>query len=37
VEIYRQGKPVEVLHSPAQLFGEEVLPGFILDLDIVWT
>jgi Uma2 family endonuclease len=32
VEIYRQGKEPEVLFSPSQLFGEDVLPGFILDL-----
>jgi Uma2 family endonuclease len=32
VEIYRPGQPVEVLQSPQSLSGEEVLPGFILDL-----
>jgi len=32
VEIYRQGKELEVLFSPSQLFGEDVLPGLILDL-----
>lgn len=32
VEIYRQGKEKEVLLSPNQLSGEEVLPGFVLDL-----
>ena len=32
VEIYRQGKEVEVLHSPTSLSGEDVLPGFVLDL-----
>ena len=32
VEIYRLGKDVEVLKSPASLFGEDVLPGFVLDL-----
>ncbi|MBD2446601.1 Uma2 family endonuclease [Nostoc sp. FACHB-152] len=32
VEIYRPGKDKEVLFSPVQLFGEDVLPGFILDL-----
>jgi len=32
VEIYRQGQDVEVIESPATLLGEEVLPGFILDL-----
>lgn len=32
MEIYRQGKEPEVLFSPSQLFGEDVLPGLILDL-----
>jgi Uma2 family endonuclease len=36
VEIYRLGKPVEVLECPMQLLGEDILPGFILDLQIVW-
>lgn len=32
VEIYRQGKDVEILCSPTSLSGEDVLPGFVLDL-----
>ena len=32
VEIYRPGGPVEVLKKPATLSGEDVLPGFVLDL-----
>ncbi len=32
VEIYRSGREVEVLQSPASLSGEDVLPGFVLDL-----
>lgn len=32
VEIYRQGKEVEILQSPATLSGEDVLPGFVLTL-----
>lgn len=32
VEIYRIGQPVEVLTNPTQLDGENVLPGFVLDL-----
>lgn len=32
VEIYRQSQDVEVLEAPATLIGEDVLPGFILDL-----
>ncbi|BAZ49837.1 hypothetical protein NIES4103_24500 [Nostoc sp. NIES-4103] len=35
VEIYRQGKPVEILESPQKLSGENILPGFVLDLQIV--
>ncbi|BAT54202.1 hypothetical protein NOS3756_31680 [Nostoc sp. NIES-3756] len=36
VEIYRQGKPTQVLDSPTQLSGEDTLPGFILNLQIIW-
>jgi Uma2 family endonuclease len=36
VEIYRFGKEVEVLINPSQLSGEDVLPGFVLDLKRVW-
>ncbi|MDF5724654.1 MAG: Uma2 family endonuclease [Rhizonema sp. PD37] len=36
VEIYRQGKEVEVLESPTELSGEDVLPGFVLKMQIVW-
>jgi Uma2 family endonuclease len=32
VEIYRLGQDVEVLKSPSSLSGEDVLPGFVLDL-----
>lgn len=32
VEIYRQGASVEALTSPTELSGEDVLPGFVLDL-----
>lgn len=32
VEIYRPNQEVEVLNSPSSLSGEDVLPGFILDL-----
>ncbi|MEH1764887.1 Uma2 family endonuclease [Nostoc sp.] len=32
VQIYRPGKNVEVLRSPTSLSGEDVLPGFVLDL-----
>jgi len=33
VEIYRQGREVEVLSAPTSLSGEDVLPGFVLDLN----
>ena len=32
VEIYRQGQSVEILNAPSYLSGEDVLPGFDLDL-----
>ena len=32
VEIYRQGREKEILENPTELSGEEVLPGFILNL-----
>jgi Uma2 family endonuclease len=41
VEIYRSQQDVEVLSfsfdNPPQLLGEEVLPGFILDLTIIFN
>ncbi|OCQ93353.1 hypothetical protein BCD67_03700 [Oscillatoriales cyanobacterium USR001] len=37
VEIYRESQAVEVLNHPATLSGEDVLPGFILDLTEVWS
>lgn len=36
VEIYRQGQEVEVLESPTTLSGENVLPGFLLNLESIW-
>jgi Uma2 family endonuclease len=35
VEIYRPGRDVEVLDNPATLSGENILPGFILDLSTI--
>jgi Uma2 family endonuclease len=32
VEIYRPDRDVEVLNNPANLSGEDIVPGFILDL-----
>ncbi len=37
VEIYRLNREVEVLDNPATLSGEDVLPGFVLDLAEVWA
>ncbi|WP_293152063.1 MULTISPECIES: Uma2 family endonuclease [unclassified Microcoleus] len=36
VEIYRQQAEVEILINPAELSGEDVLPGFVLNLRRVW-
>jgi Uma2 family endonuclease len=37
VEIYRANQPVEVLDNPRSLSGEDVLPGFVLDLQVVFS
>jgi Uma2 family endonuclease len=37
VEIYRQNRDVEVLDHPLSLSGEDVLPGFVLNLTEVWN
>lgn len=36
VEIYRPSQNVEILQNPTTLSGEEVLPGFVLDLTTIW-
>jgi Uma2 family endonuclease len=36
VEIYRMGRDVDVLQSPVSLSGEDVLPGFTLDLSSIF-
>ncbi|MEC4989749.1 MAG: Uma2 family endonuclease, partial [Oscillatoria sp. PMC 1068.18] len=36
VEIYRLGEAVEVLANPTEISGENVLPGFVLKLAIIW-
>ncbi|MDB9317722.1 MULTISPECIES: Uma2 family endonuclease [Cyanophyceae] len=36
LEIYRRGKEVEVLESPATVSGEDVLNGFVLNLGMIW-
>lgn len=37
VEIYRVGQEVEIVVNPSQLSGETVLPGFVLNLQRVWS
>ena len=37
VEIYRLGQSVEILNNPQTLSGENVLPGFTLDLTEIFT
>ena len=37
VEIYRPNKSVEVQNFPNSLSGEDVLPGFTLDLTEIWN
>ena len=36
VEIYRVGRQVEILTNPQTLLGENVLPGFVLDLSDIF-
>ena len=37
VEIYRSRQPVEILNNPPTLSGEDVLPGFTLDLTEIFA
>ncbi len=36
VYVYRPGQPTETLENPAAVSGEEILPGFILNLGDIW-
>ncbi|MGK7875350.1 MAG: Uma2 family endonuclease [Xenococcaceae cyanobacterium] len=36
VEVYRRGQDVEILQAPMSLSGEDVLPGFLLDLSQIF-
>lgn len=36
IEIYRSQQPVEILNNPQTLSGEDVLPGFTLDLSEIF-
>lgn len=37
IEIYRPNREVEFFQSPASLSGEDVLPGFVLDLQAIFS
>lgn len=37
VAIYRIGQPVEILEMPSNLSGEDVLQGFMLNLENIWS
>lgn len=36
VEIYRLGKPTEVVNKPSSLSGEAILPNLVIELDFIW-
>lgn len=36
VEIYRPNTEVETLNRPSSLSGEDILPGFVLNLERIW-
>jgi Uma2 family endonuclease len=36
VEIYRLGRDVEILATPTTVSGEDILPGFVLDLRLIF-
>lgn len=36
VEIYRQGRDKEILNQPTTLSGEDILPGFVLNLQSIF-
>jgi Uma2 family endonuclease len=35
-EIYRSNGTIEVLKSPASLSGEDILPGLVVNLNVIW-
>lgn len=37
VEIYHAGKEVEILTNPDQLLGEDILPGFVLNIKPIFS
>lgn len=36
IEIYRPGKDAEILDNPQILSGENILPNFVFDLQLIW-
>ena len=36
IEVYRQGRDVEILENPSVLSGEDILPEFVLRLERIW-
>ena len=36
LEIYRPERNVEILENPQTVSGENILPGFVLDLTLIW-
>ena len=36
IEVYRQGKETEILDNPQNISGENILPDFQLDLELIW-
>jgi Uma2 family endonuclease len=36
VEIYREDKTVEILDHPLSLLGENILPNFVINLELIW-
>jgi Uma2 family endonuclease len=36
IEVYRQGKEKEILSNPQTISGENILPDFQLDLELIW-
>ncbi|NET58716.1 MAG: Uma2 family endonuclease [Symploca sp. SIO2E6] len=36
VEVYRRGQKVQILENPIELSGEDILPGFVLELRRIW-
>ncbi|MBP0019904.1 MAG: Uma2 family endonuclease [Cyanobacteria bacterium SBLK] len=36
VEIYRENREKEVLENCDRWEGEDILPGFVLDLSVIW-